>query len=89
MHVRPPGLAVGFYLIRVAALKTPSQSIEQISHVLFPRCVPVIVLDALLDHEHIPLDVFDNVSKHRAFAWTLLRMLKFAVVVDRVALSDR
>lgn len=45
-----------------------SQPAEQIMHGLFPTRVEKIVLDAMTDHEKLPLEVLDNVAKSRAFA---------------------
>lgn len=60
-------------------------SIEQIMHGLYPKRVLDTVLDAMSEHEKLSLEVLDNDSKSRAFALTLLKMLKTAGVADGTA----
>lgn len=53
-----------------------NHSTEQIMHGLFPKRVVDTVLDAMTDNEKLSLEVLDNEAKSRAFALTILKMLK-------------
>ncbi len=56
-----------------------SQPADQVMHGLFPKRVEDIVLDAMTDHEKLSLEVLDNVTKSRAFALVIYKMLKSMV----------
>jgi type I restriction enzyme R subunit len=55
-----------------------SQPAEQVMHGLFPKRVEDIVLDAMTDHEKLSLEVLDNVTKSRAFAGAIYKLLTTA-----------
>ena len=59
-----------------------NHSVEQIMHGLFPKRVVDTVLDAMTDHEKLSLEVLDNEAKSRAFALTILKMLKSAAGME-------
>jgi type I restriction enzyme R subunit len=52
-----------------------SHTVEQVMHGLFPKRVLDTVLDAMTDHEKMSLEVLDNETKSRAFAYAILKML--------------
>lgn len=53
-----------------------NHSTEQVMHGLFPKRVLDTVLDSITDHEKLSLEVLDSETKTRAFALTILKMLK-------------
>lgn len=53
-----------------------NHSTEQVMHGLFPKRVLDTVLDCITDHEKLSLEVLDSEAKTRAFALTILKMLK-------------
>ncbi|PVZ15361.1 MULTISPECIES: type I restriction endonuclease subunit R [unclassified Pseudomonas] len=53
-----------------------NHSTDQVMHGLFPRRVLDTVLDSITDHEKLSLEVLDSETKTRAFALTILKMLK-------------
>ncbi|UUW71606.1 type I restriction endonuclease subunit R [Pseudomonas oryzihabitans] len=53
-----------------------NHSTEQVMHGLFPKRVLDTVLDSITDHEKLSLEVLDSEKKTRAFALTILKMLK-------------
>ncbi len=63
-----------------------SQPADQVMHGLFPKRVEDIVLDAMTDHEKLSLEVLDNVTKSRAFALVIYKMLKAMNSVDEQAM---
>ena len=58
-------------------------SVDQVMHGLLPKRVLDTVLDAMTDHEKLSLEVLDNVTKSRAFALVILKMLKTAAGLDQ------
>lgn len=53
-----------------------NHSADQVMHGLFPKRVLDTVLDSITDHEKLSLEVLDSETKTRAFALTILKMLK-------------
>ncbi|MBB2896676.1 type I restriction endonuclease subunit R [Pseudomonas sp. AS2.8] len=53
-----------------------NHSTEQVMHGLFPKRVLDTVLDSITDHEKLSLEVLDSETKTKAFALTILKMLK-------------
>lgn len=53
-----------------------NHSTDQVMHGLFPKRVLDTVLDSITDHEKLSLEVLGSETKTRAFALTILKMLK-------------
>ncbi|MCD4864887.1 type I restriction endonuclease subunit R [Pseudomonas sp. PLB05] len=53
-----------------------NHSTDQVMHGLFPKRVLDTVLDSITDHEKLSLEVLESETKTRAFALTILKMLK-------------
>ena len=62
----------------VVIAQVNNHSVEQVMHGLFPKRVLDTVLDAMTDHEKLPLEALDNDTRSRAFALVILKMLTAA-----------